>query len=94
MTGIVHVTWVEVVGDHRLRVGFKDGAEGEVDFSDREWRGVFKPLQDPSYFSLVSLDPELGTITWPNGVDIAPETLYDWIRHRPRAITTRIARAR
>ena len=43
------------------------------------WRGVFEPLEDPSYFALVALDKELGTIVWPNGADIAPETLHTWI---------------
>lgn len=77
MSMVVHVTEVEVVGDHRLRVGFEDGREGEVDFSGREWRGVFEPLADPRYFGRVALDRELGTIAWPNGADIAPETLYE-----------------
>lgn len=78
MAEILHVTRVDVIGDHRLRVGFEDGAEGEVDFSGRDWRGVFAPLQDPSYFRRVEIDPELGTIVWPNGADIAPETLRSW----------------
>jgi len=76
MTAIIHVTQVEVVGDHRLRLGFEDGIEGEVDFSALDWRGVFEPLRDPSYFRRVELDRELGTIVWPNGADIAPETLH------------------
>ena len=42
MTDIVHVTAVEVVGDHRLRLAFEDGAEGEVDLSGWQWRGVFE----------------------------------------------------
>jgi hypothetical protein len=42
----VHVTAVEVTGDHRLRLGFEDGAVGEVDFSGWDWRGVFEPLAD------------------------------------------------
>lgn len=79
MTEIVHVTRVEVVADHRLRLGFEDGTEGDVDFSDRDWRGVFEPLQDPSYFRRVTVDAELGTIVWPNGADFAPETLHDWV---------------
>lgn len=74
---IVHVTRVEVVGHHRLRLGFEDGLEGELDFAGRDWHGVFEPLSDPSYFRRVELDPELGTIVWPNGADIAPETLHN-----------------
>jgi Protein of unknown function (DUF2442) len=77
VTAIVHVTRVEVVGDHRLCLGFEDGVEGEIDFSTRDWRGVFEPLRDPSYFGRVQLDRELGTIVWPNGADIAPETLHE-----------------
>ena len=78
MNELVHVTAVEVVGDHRLRLAFEDGAMGEVDFSGWAWRGVFEALADPSYFSRVSLDGELGTIVWPNGADLAPETLHAW----------------
>ena len=78
MSEIVHVTDVEVVADHRLRLNFEDGVQGEVDFSSRNWRGVFEPLRDPRYFSQVRLDPEMGTVVWPNGADFAPETLYRW----------------
>jgi hypothetical protein len=41
---LVHVTSVEVVGDHQLRLAFEDGTEGEIDFSAWDWRGVFEPL--------------------------------------------------
>lgn len=70
------VTGVQVIGDHRLRLTFEDGTVGDVDFSEREWRDVFEPLRDPAYFARVTVDPEAGTITWPNGVDMAPEPLY------------------
>jgi Protein of unknown function (DUF2442) len=79
VTKIVHVTDVETLGDHRLRLRFEDGAEGELDFSDRVWRGIFEPLADPEFFAQVNVDPELGTIVWPNGADIAPETLHGWV---------------
>lgn len=78
MAEIAHVTHVEVVDDHRLHLSFEDGVEGELDFANRDWRGVFEPLRDPSYFKLVEVDPELGTIVWPNGADLAPETLHGW----------------
>jgi hypothetical protein len=53
--------------------------EGEVDLSERIWRGVFGPLADPEFFDRVEVDAELGTIVWPNGADIAPETLHRWV---------------
>jgi hypothetical protein len=83
MEKLVHVAEVQYLGDHRLRFRFEDGASGELDFSKDEWRGVFAPLADPDYFKKVELDEELGTIVWPNGADIAPETLYRLVTEQP-----------
>jgi hypothetical protein len=77
MYKLVPVTAVEVIGPHKIRVTFKDGLVGDVDFSGRNWRRVFAPLADPDYFAKVYVDTEVGTIVWPNGVDMAPETLYE-----------------
>jgi Protein of unknown function (DUF2442) len=77
---LVDVTGVEVVGDHRLRLTFADGVVGEVDFRGREWKGLLAPLADASFFAKVRVDPEAGTIAWPNGVDFAPEPLYEEAR--------------
>ena len=73
---LVDITGVEVLGDYRLRLTFEDGTVGDVDFSGRDWRGVFEALRDPEYFARVTVDPEAGTITWPDGLDMAPEPLY------------------
>jgi hypothetical protein len=72
---LIDVTDVAVVGDHRLRLTFKDGTVGDVAFDEREWRGVFEPLADPNVFAQVCV--EMGTIAWPNGLDMAPEPLYE-----------------
>jgi hypothetical protein len=69
------VTGVEVVGNHRLRLSFDDGTSGEVDAKPWGWTGVFAPLEDPEFFAKVELDEEAGTVVWPNGADVAPETL-------------------
>jgi hypothetical protein len=75
------VIGVEISGEYRLRLTFDDGTRGEVDFTRREWRGVFEPLRDPDYFARVTVDAEAGTVTWPNGADMAPEPLYAEARH-------------
>ena len=59
---------------------FEDGTEGEVDLQSSLRGPVFEPLQDIEYFKQVRVDPDLGTIVWPNGTDIAPETLYSRVR--------------
>jgi hypothetical protein len=42
-----------------------------------EARGsLIAPLDDPDYFAQVRVDPEAGTIVWPNGLDLAPEVLH------------------
>ena len=77
------VTDVQVVGHHRLRLTFEDGTVGDVDLSEHDWRGVFEPLADPAYFAQVRVDPEAGTVVWPNGADMAPEPLYAEARQHP-----------
>jgi hypothetical protein len=42
---VSHVTRVELVRDHCLCLSFDDGCEGEVQFGDDDWGGVFDPPQ-------------------------------------------------
>jgi len=70
------VTSIEYRGGYVYHVAFDDGLEGDVDLSEYiEGGPVFAPLRDPAYFRQARI--EGGTISWPNGADIAPETLYD-----------------
>jgi hypothetical protein len=87
MDPLVDVTGVEVIGDHRLRLTFEDGTVGDVAFEEREWRGVFEPLAEQSFFAQVRVDQELGTVVWPNGVDMAPEPLYAEAKRNRAAAT-------
>jgi hypothetical protein len=82
-TYLPSVVGVAVVGDHILRLLFSDGTVGDVDFSDERWTGVLEPLNDSAYFAHVRVDPEAGTIVWPNGLDLAPEPLYEHARAHP-----------
>jgi Protein of unknown function (DUF2442) len=81
------ITRAEVTGPYRLRLTFADGLDGDVDLSSlRDDRGeVFAPLRDRSYFDQVTVDPELGTVVWPNGADLAPDVLYNQVRGQSHA---------
>jgi hypothetical protein len=71
------LTEAEPLEAYSVRLRFEDGTTGEVDLSYLlEYGGVFQPLRDPDYFGQLRADSEAGTIVWPNGADIAPETLY------------------
>jgi hypothetical protein len=91
MEQLVDILAVEVVGDYRLRLTFEDGTVGDVDFSGRDWRGVFESLRHVEFFTRVTVDPKAGTISWPGGLDMAPEPLYEEARsHRvPAAAASR-----
>ena len=61
----------------RLKLRFDDDVEGEFDVAKGVgFDGVFAPLRDPAYFARVRVDPELGTVVWPNGADLDPIVLY------------------
>jgi len=83
-------------GDFRIHLTFNDSSSKTVDF--RSWlKGpVFASLKQASYFRRFFLDG--GTVVWPNGADIAPETLYEapGVLERPQNQTqrTRSAMAR
>ena len=66
-----------------LRLLFSDGTAGDVDFSAERWTGVLEPQNDPAYFAQVIVGREAGTIAWPNGIDLAPEPLYEQARAHP-----------
>ena len=70
------VVSIEYRGGHVYHIAFDDGVAGDVDFSVYLDAGpVFEPLRDLAFFRKARV--EGGTIAWPNGADIAPETLHD-----------------
>jgi hypothetical protein len=64
--------------DYQVALRFDDGKTGITDLSSEpSFKGIFAPLQEPAYFEKFTVNPELGTITWPNHADIDPEVLYN-----------------
>ncbi len=60
-----------------MRLRFDDGLEGVVDLEPELWGEVFEPLRDRHASASSASIPELATLVWPNGADLAPERLYE-----------------
>jgi hypothetical protein len=75
----VNITSVELLGGHRLAMTFDDGARRERDLSPLLTGPVFDAIRsEPACFAEVGIDPDLGVLCWPNGVDVDAELLrYD-----------------
>jgi hypothetical protein len=65
----------EYRGEYLIKLTFNDGVEETIDFEQWLDGPVFEPLKDARYFQRFFI--EGGTVTWPNGADIAPETLHE-----------------
>jgi hypothetical protein len=76
MTTRVRIREVKPLHDYTLRIGFNDGSCRDVDLESELWGPMFEPLRDLELFRQVAVDPELGTIVWPNGADLDPDVLH------------------
>lgn len=68
-----------------LSVRFLDGTEGVVEMGPlirSEQAGVFQQLADPAVFAQVRV--EMGAVTWPGEIDIAPDAMYRAIKAHGR----------
>ena len=74
---MLHISNAEPLNEYRVHLLFDDGREGTADLRQLVFddpRPVFAPLRDPSFFQRLSV--EHGALSWPGGIDIAPEYLY------------------
>lgn len=72
---------VQALPGHRAGVRFVDRTEGETLLSgliERGGGGVFAALRGERLLRRVHL--ELGTVTWPGNLDLAPDAMYGAIR--------------
>jgi hypothetical protein len=67
-------------GGYRVWLRFADGLSGEIDLEAELWGPVFLPLKEVAEFAKLHVEPDFGTIVWPNGADLAPEFLYDELK--------------
>ena len=75
-SGVPVVTAGTVVPPYTLDVSFEDGQQRRIDLEPLLFGPIFEPLRDVRRFAEATVDPEWGTVAWPNGADLAPEFLY------------------
>jgi hypothetical protein len=74
---------------YKILLRFEDGVEGVFDLATHiDFRGVFEPLKDAEYFKMMRVDPELGTVAWPNGADLDSDVLYSTVTGSPISFET------
>jgi hypothetical protein len=72
------VTEVKYIKDYIVGLTFSNGVQSELDLKDKVSGrgGVLAELGNIEFFRQVTVDPEAGTLVWPNGVDFCPDVLY------------------
>jgi len=81
MTGLTPDITAVTVREHGvLEITFADGLTGVVEVLDRMQGPVFASARTPHGFRGVKVDAETGTVVWPGGADLAPDTLYERVR--------------
>ncbi|MDR1834823.1 MAG: DUF2442 domain-containing protein [Fusobacteriaceae bacterium] len=67
--------------DYKVLVKFNDGKSGVIDFKEileHDHRNIIRELLNLNMFKTVKI--QYDTLTWDNGVDFAPEYLYEVMR--------------
>ncbi len=71
------VVEVSVIEGFTVHLVFDDGSVRTVDLEPLLRGPMFAPLKtDPALFAQVAVDPDLGTIVWPNGADMDADVLH------------------
>lgn len=65
------------IDGYKVWIAFDDGKKGEIDLTNKlkNRGGVFEPLQNINYFKNFKIEND--TLSWENGADLAPESLYE-----------------
>ena len=82
---LAYVIKAELRENYKIYIEFNDGLSGIIDFKDKittDHREIIRELVDKNKFNKIKI--ERHTLCWENGVDFAPEYLYDQIKIRQK----------
>ncbi len=82
---LLRIVSVAPLDGRRVRLGLTDGSTRDVDLAPLLRGPVFdRIVREDAVFRQVVVDPDLGTIVWPNGADLCPDVLIHG--RRPAAV--------
>jgi hypothetical protein len=70
---------IEYLDKYTLKLTFNDKKTKTVNlnkYKTKDKNSVFYSFNDLDFFKSVKLDKKLGTLVWPNGIDLCPDALY------------------
>ena len=84
---MIWVVRAELKENYKVYLEFNDGVSGIIDFKEKlnsDHRQIIKDLLDLNKFNTVKV--YMDTLCWENGVDFAPEYLYEKIVREDKRI--------
>ena len=67
---------VKALEKYKIWLQYEDGAEGTVDLAKLAGKGVFQKWEEEGIFDQVRIDPESGSVTWNEELQLCPDNLY------------------
>jgi len=84
---MVWIKEAEYIEDYKISITFNNGESGIIDLKEvicNDKRAIFMELVDVAKFRQFRVD--FDTIVWRNGLDLAPEFLYDFLMQSEHAV--------
>jgi hypothetical protein len=78
---MIAISKAKQVDDYQIELVFNNKKKGVVDLKNTiftDHREIFKELKDLNKFKKFKI--EFDTLSWENGLDLAPEFLYDLLK--------------
>ena len=72
---------ISPIAHRELAVRFADGLSGTIRIDLSFCTGVFESLRSDEMMNQAKI--EAGVVSWPNGLDLAPDTMYQKIKNSP-----------
>ena len=80
---MIEISKAKQVGDYQIELVFNNKKKGVVDLKNTiftDHRDIFKELKDLNKFKKFKI--EFDTLSWENGLHLAPEFLYDILNNK------------